>query len=163
MEWALQRLQSLKILAFMNHDRDCWDVESFPEEYLLPTTVTHLYITGFGNLRTLDNNGFQHLNSLQYLSLEDCPKLKHMPEEGLPVTISNVKIITCPLLTKRLQRKKGKEWSNIAHTPFIEIIERNQVFILLAPLLILLAFFLIYLLVFFFFFFFFYKLSINYI
>ncbi|XP_050272950.1 putative disease resistance protein At3g14460 isoform X1 [Quercus robur] len=126
MEWGLQRLQSLKRLAFINYDRGCWDVESFPEEYLLPTTVTHLYITGFGNLRTLDNNGFQHLNSLQYLSLEDCPKLKHMPEEGLPVTISNVKIITCPLLTKRLQRKKGKEWSNIAHTPFIEIIERNQ-------------------------------------
>ena len=114
-------------------------------------------LVGFGNLRTLDNEGFQHLTSLQYLSLEDCPKLKHMPGEGLPVTISNVKIITCPLLTKRLRRKKGKEWRNIAHTSFIEIIERNtsnkanQVFVLLAPLLILLAFFLIYLLGFFFF------------
>ena len=157
MEWGLQRLPSLKILAFGSDNPDCWDVESFPEEYLLPTTVTHLYITGFGNLRTLDNKGFQHLTSLQYLSMEDCPKLKHMPEEGLPVTISHIKIITCPLLTKRLQRKKGKEWRNIARTPFIEIIERNtskkanQVFVLLAPLLILLAFFLIYLLGFFFF------------
>ncbi|KAL4612024.1 hypothetical protein ACB092_08G168800 [Castanea dentata] len=125
MEWGLQRLQSLKRLAFINDDPHCWDVESFPEEYLLPTTVIHLYITGFGNLRTLDNKGFQHLTSLQYFSMENCPKLKHMPEEGLPVTISKIKIITCPLLTKRLQRKKGKEWRNIAHTPFIEIIERN--------------------------------------
>ncbi|KAL4612019.1 hypothetical protein ACB092_08G168300 [Castanea dentata] len=125
MEWGLQRLQSLKRLAFINYDPHCWNVESFPEEYVLPTTVIHLYITGFGNLRTLDNKGFQHLTSLQYFSMENCPKLKHMPEEGLPVTISKIKIIACPLLTKRLQRKKGKEWRNIAHTPFIEIIERN--------------------------------------
>ncbi|XP_030950652.1 putative disease resistance RPP13-like protein 1 [Quercus lobata] len=125
MEWALQRLQSLKILAFMNHDRDCWDVESFPEEYLLPTTVKHLCIGGFGNLRTLDNNGFQHLTSLQDLSIIYCPKLKHMPEEGLPVSVSHIQIGECPLLTKRLQRKKGKEWRNIARTPFIKILEPN--------------------------------------
>ncbi|KAL0000121.1 hypothetical protein SO802_019723 [Lithocarpus litseifolius] len=125
MEWGLQRLQSLKRLGFINYDPNCWDVESFPDEYLLPATITHLYITGFGNLRTLDNVGFQHLTSLQYLSVENCPKLKHMPKEGLPVTISNIKIITCPLLQKRLQRKKGNEWRNIARTAFIEIIDRN--------------------------------------
>ncbi|XP_065631803.1 putative disease resistance protein At3g14460 [Quercus suber] len=124
MEWGLQRLQSLKRLGFINEDPDCWDAESFPEQVLLPTTVTHLYITGFGNLRKLDNSGFQHLTSLQYLSMENCPKLKHMPE-GLPATISHIKIITCPSLTKRLQRKKGKEWRKIAHAPFIEIFERN--------------------------------------
>nr|XP_023911069.1 putative disease resistance protein At3g14460 isoform X1 [Quercus suber]XP_023911072.1 putative disease resistance protein At3g14460 isoform X1 [Quercus suber]XP_023911073.1 putative disease resistance protein At3g14460 isoform X1 [Quercus suber]XP_023911074.1 putative disease resistance protein At3g14460 isoform X2 [Quercus suber]XP_023911075.1 putative disease resistance protein At3g14460 isoform X1 [Quercus suber] len=125
MEWGLQRLQSLKRLGFINEDPDCWDAESFPEQYLLPTTVTHLYITGFGNLRKLDNRGFQHLTSLQYLSMENCPKLKHMPER-LPATVSHIKIITCPSLTKRLQRKKGKAWRNIAHTPFIEIIERKR-------------------------------------
>ncbi|XP_050273205.1 putative disease resistance protein At3g14460 [Quercus robur] len=122
MEWGLQRLQSLKILAFIN---DCGDVESFPEEYLVPTTVIQLYITRFGNLRTLDNNGFQHLTSLQYLDIRDCPKLKHMPKEGLPASISHILIRDCPLLTKRLQRRKGKEWRNIAHTPFIEISEFN--------------------------------------
>ena len=123
---------------------------SFPEEYLLPTTVTHLLIGGFGNLRTLDNKGFQHLTSLQHLLIGCCPKLKHMPEEGLPVSVSHIQIWECPLLKKRLQRKKGKEWRNIAHTPFIEILvwrntsnKANQVFVLLDPLLILLAFFLI--------------------
>ncbi|KAM4097297.1 hypothetical protein ACJW30_08G171200 [Castanea mollissima] len=125
MEWGLQRLQSLKGLQFVNDDPDCWDVESFPEEYLLPTTVTNLIFGGFGNLRTLDNKGFQHLTSLQYLLIGFCPKFKHMPEEGLPVSVSHIQIVECPLLTKRLQRKKGKEWRNIAHTPFIEIIERN--------------------------------------
>nr|XP_023899480.1 putative disease resistance protein At3g14460 [Quercus suber] len=126
MEWGLQRLQSLKLLGFINDDPDCWDVESFPEEDLLPTTVTHLHINGFGNLRTLDNQGLQRLTSLQHLAIGDCPKLKHMPEEGLPVSVSHIQIKECPLLTKRLQRKKGKEWRNIAHTPLIEIIERNR-------------------------------------
>ncbi|KAF3969485.1 hypothetical protein CMV_006728 [Castanea mollissima] len=121
MEWGLQRLQSLKRLAFMNSDPHCWNVKSFPEENLLPTTVINLYITGFGNLRTLDNNGFRHLTSLQYFSMENCPKLKHMPEEGLPVTISKIKIIALASateglvkhipeeqLTKQLPRKMGK-------------------------------------------------------
>ncbi|KAM3693472.1 hypothetical protein ACJW31_08G169800 [Castanea mollissima] len=128
MEWRLQRLQSLKVLAFINDVPkyfDCWDVKSFPEEYLLPTTVTHLIICGFGNLRTLDNKGFLYLTSLQYLGISNCPKLKHMPEERLPVSISHIKIGNCPLLAKRLQRKKGKEWRNIAHTPFIEIDEQH--------------------------------------
>ncbi|XP_065618959.1 putative disease resistance RPP13-like protein 1 [Quercus suber] len=126
MEWGLQRLQSLKILSFINVDPDCcWDVKSFPEEYLLPTTVTHLLIGGFGNLRTLDNKGFQHLTSLQLLSIVVCPMLKRMPEEGLPVSITHIQIGNCPLLTKRLQRKKGKEWRNIAQTPFIEIDEQH--------------------------------------
>ncbi|XP_075635758.1 putative disease resistance RPP13-like protein 1 [Castanea sativa] len=125
MEWGLQRLQSLKALALENDDLDCWDVESFPEEYLLPTTVTCLLINGFGNLRTLNNKGFQHFTSLQYLTFEHCPKLKHMPEEGLPVSISHIQIRDCPLLTKRLQMRKGKEWRNIARIPIIEIIERN--------------------------------------
>ncbi|KAF3948838.1 hypothetical protein CMV_025214 [Castanea mollissima] len=101
MEWGLQRLQSLKVLQFRNDDPDCWDVESFPEEYLLPTTVTHLIVYGFGNLRTLDNKGFQHLTSLQYLCIGGCPKFKHMPEEGLPVSKSlsathQIKPISCP-------------------------------------------------------------------
>ncbi|XP_075634495.1 putative disease resistance RPP13-like protein 1 [Castanea sativa] len=126
MEWGLQRLQSLKRLEFINHDPHCWNVESFPEEYLLPTTVTQLIFGGFGNLRTLDNKGFQHLTSLQYLGIAGCPKFKHMPEEGLPVSVSLIRIGECPLLTKRLQRKKGKEWRNIAHTPFIEILNTSN-------------------------------------
>ncbi|KAL4612493.1 hypothetical protein ACB092_08G203400 [Castanea dentata] len=79
MEWGLQRLQSLKVLQFRNDDPDCWDVESFPEEYLLPTTVTHLVVHGFGNLRTLDNKGYQHLTSLQYLRIGGCPKELKFP------------------------------------------------------------------------------------
>ena len=122
MEWGLQRLHSLRILLFSNLAGDCRDVESFPEEDLLPTSLSTLGIAGFPNLRSLDKKGLQHLTSLEELWIKDCPKLKHMPaKKGQPISVSHLRIHQCPLFTKRLQRKKGKEWRKIAHIPFIEI------------------------------------------
>uniref|UniRef100_A0A7N2KNG3 Disease resistance RPP13-like protein 1 n=1 Tax=Quercus lobata TaxID=97700 RepID=A0A7N2KNG3_QUELO len=121
MEWGLQRLQCLKTLLFGNVNLDCWDVESFPEEDLLPTSLRILAIVGFRKLRSLDNKGLQHLTSLQQLFIVGCPGLKHMPEDGLPCSISYLEIEDCPSLTKLFQRKKGKEWRNIAHIPTIKI------------------------------------------
>uniref|UniRef100_A0A2N9HCY9 Disease resistance RPP13-like protein 1 n=1 Tax=Fagus sylvatica TaxID=28930 RepID=A0A2N9HCY9_FAGSY len=115
MEWGLQRLHSLKWLGIGG----AWlDVESFPEEDLFPTSLSTLVIRGFPNLRSLD---LQHLPTLQQLVIMKCPELKHMPEEGLPVSISHLLIEECPLLTKRLQRKKRKEWRNIARNLTINI------------------------------------------
>ena len=122
MDWGLQRLCSLQILLFSNLAGDCQDVQSFPEENLLPTSLSTLGIAGFPNLRSLDKRGLQHLTSLEELWIKDCPKLKHMPtKKGMPISISHLQIRQCSLLTKRLQRKKGKEWRKIAHIPFIEI------------------------------------------
>nr|POE57486.1 putative disease resistance rpp13-like protein 1 [Quercus suber] len=109
MEWGLQRLQCLKTLLFGNVNLDCWDVESFPEEDLLPTSLRILAIVGFRKLRSLDSKGLQHLTSLQQLFIVGCPELKHMPEDGLPCSISYLEIEDCPSLTKLFQRKKGKE------------------------------------------------------
>jgi Leucine-rich repeat (LRR) protein len=115
MEWGLQRLHSLQNLGIGG----AWlDVESFPEEDLLPTSLSALGIVGFPNLRSLD---LQHLPTLQQLVIMKCPELKHMPEEGLPVSISHLLIEECPLLTKRLQRKKRKGWRNIARNLTINI------------------------------------------
>jgi hypothetical protein len=40
-----------------------------------------------------------------------------MPEDGLPASLSTLRIYKCPLLKKEWQTKKGKEWHKIAHIP----------------------------------------------
>jgi Leucine-rich repeat (LRR) protein len=97
------------------------DVESFPEEQLLPTSLTSLGIWNFPNLKSLDKKGLQHLNALERLTIYNCPKLNCMPEQGLPPSLSILSIDKCPLLKKKLQSKKGKEWRKIAHVEQILI------------------------------------------
>uniref|UniRef100_F6GYF5 Disease resistance RPP13-like protein 1 n=1 Tax=Vitis vinifera TaxID=29760 RepID=F6GYF5_VITVI len=52
------------------------------------------------------------------LRIVDCVKLKSFPKQGLP-SLSVLEIHKCPLLKKRCQRDKGKEWRKIAHIPKI--------------------------------------------
>ena len=96
-------------------------VESFPEEQLLPTSVTFLGIWFFPNLKSLDKKWLQHLNALEELNILNCPNLNCMPEQGLPPSLSMLSIDDCPLLKKKLQSKKGKEWRKIAHVEHIKI------------------------------------------
>ncbi|RYR27348.1 hypothetical protein Ahy_B01g051393 isoform A [Arachis hypogaea] len=63
--------------------------------------------------------GFSHLTSLKTLELVACDKLKSLPKEGLPSSISSLEIRRCPMLKASCERKKGKEWPKIAHIPFI--------------------------------------------
>ncbi|XP_034700909.1 putative disease resistance RPP13-like protein 1 [Vitis riparia] len=79
-DWGLQRLTSLTKLAI---SYGCRDMESFPNEYLLPPTLTSLYISNLPNLKSLDNNGLRYLTSLTTLSISNCPKFKSFGEEGL--------------------------------------------------------------------------------
>nr|POF19067.1 putative disease resistance protein [Quercus suber] len=89
----------LTSLLLSNIAGDCRDVESFPDEDLLSTSLTQLSIVRFQNLRSLDKKGLQHLTSNQRLGIIGCPELKHMPEEGLLVSISHLRIKECPTLT----------------------------------------------------------------
>jgi hypothetical protein len=43
-------------------------------------------------MKSLDKNGLQHLPSLEELWINDCPKLKYMPEEWLPTPLSIIGI-----------------------------------------------------------------------
>uniref|UniRef100_A0A2N9EUY0 Rx N-terminal domain-containing protein n=1 Tax=Fagus sylvatica TaxID=28930 RepID=A0A2N9EUY0_FAGSY len=80
MEWGLQGLHSLKELNIWSN---CKEVESFPEEALLPPTLTTFEILDFPNLKSLNGKGFQHLTSLQSLTIGICKKLQCLPVEGL--------------------------------------------------------------------------------
>ena len=83
------------------------NAECFPDEGLLPLSLTHLIIFGTPNLEKLNYKGLYQLSSLEALVLWDC--------QGLPKSISVFRIINCPLLNQRCQKEGGEDWKKIAH------------------------------------------------
>ena len=154
MEWALHTLPFLRTLRIGGNNKEQRLEESFlEEERFLPSSLTDLIIWDFPNLKFLHNKGlqhlttfvissfpnlksldneFQHLTSLETLQIENCEKLKYLPKQGLPSSLSRLSIGGCPLLKKRCQRDKGKEWPKISHIPcivFDEYDEKNRVLV----------------------------------
>ena len=117
-EWGLHRLGCLSQLEI---EGGCKNVESFPEEELLPSNLNSLSISGLLNLKYLNYKGLQHLTALQTLEISFCDDLQSLPEEGLPSSLSFLSIKECYLLKAKLLNKKGKDWSKMAHIPCIEI------------------------------------------
>ncbi|TYG70682.1 hypothetical protein ES288_D05G333300v1 [Gossypium darwinii] len=71
-EWSLHTLPSLTHLdiSFSEVEMEC-----FPDEHLLPSSLETLRICHLPNLKSLEYKGFQHLTSLCDLDIESCPKL----------------------------------------------------------------------------------------
>ncbi|KAL9349263.1 hypothetical protein Peur_056518 [Populus x canadensis] len=117
MQWGLQTLPSLSHLDIGGDE----NVESFPEEMVLPSNLTSLSIYDLQHLKSLDYKGLQHLTSLRALTISNCPLLDSMPEEGLPSSLSSLFIFSCPMLGESCEREKGKDWPKISHIPHITI------------------------------------------
>ncbi|MFQ6651530.1 hypothetical protein Gotur_023819 [Gossypium turneri] len=117
-EWSLHTLPSLKSFHIWGSEVE---MECFPDEQLLPSSLETLMIWGLPNLKSLDYKGFQHLTSLCDLDILSCPKLQSMPPNMLPPSLSRLSITDCPLLEKRCKKEKGKDWANISHIPVIQI------------------------------------------
>ena len=96
------------------------DTKCFPDEGLLPLSLTELIIRDCPNLEKLDYKGLYQLSSLQSLRLENCPNLRCLPEEGLPKSISHLLISDCPLLKQRC-RKGGEDRKKITHIQHLSI------------------------------------------
>nr|ACJ22817.1 NBS-LRR type putative disease resistance protein CNL-B22 [Phaseolus vulgaris]ACZ74674.1 CNL-B22 [Phaseolus vulgaris] len=116
-------LSSLKLIASLKENLDpntCLeslsiqklDVECFPNEVLLPCSLTTLEIQYCPNLKKMHYKGLFHLSSLV---LHGCPSLQCLPEEGLLKSISCLLIWNCPLLKERCQNPDGEDWEKIAH------------------------------------------------
>ncbi|XP_034703212.1 putative disease resistance RPP13-like protein 1 [Vitis riparia] len=72
-DWDLQRLTSLTHFTIRG---GCEDVELFPKECLLPSSLTYLSIANLPNLKSLDSKGLQQLTSLLQLHIQNCPELQ---------------------------------------------------------------------------------------
>ncbi|XP_039156457.1 putative disease resistance protein At3g14460 [Eucalyptus grandis] len=113
-------LHSLSSLENLSISR-CPKLHSFPKEgQILPASLTTLSIYGVG-LKSLDNLGLHHLTCLKEFRINSCGSLRSMPAEGLSSSLSNLFIYRCPLLAKRCQRKKGKDWPLVSHIRCIVI------------------------------------------
>ncbi|KAK2386069.1 putative disease resistance RPP13 protein [Trifolium repens] len=87
---------------------------------LLPASLVTLCICGLSDT-SFNGKWLQHLTSLQNLEIVNAPKLKSLPKNGLPSSLSVLSITRCPLLEAILRRKQGKEWRKIAQIPAIII------------------------------------------
>ncbi|KAG6679194.1 hypothetical protein I3842_14G118600 [Carya illinoinensis] len=109
MGWSLQNLASLRKF---NISGGLEDVVSFTKKGLLPTNLINLRISDFQNLTSFDKNGFENLNSLESLTIVNCPKLDCMLEEGLQqlTSLSDLRIsLYCPLMKRWWQRIKERK------------------------------------------------------
>ncbi|CAI8596064.1 unnamed protein product [Vicia faba] len=71
------------------------NVESFPEENLLPPTLKFLY-------------------------LYDCSKLGIINYKGLPNSLQSLSSKRCPLLKEQFQKEEGESWHRISHIRYVE-------------------------------------------
>ncbi|KAJ9685225.1 hypothetical protein PVL29_017306 [Vitis rotundifolia] len=96
-EWGLQRLTSLTDFTIKG---GCEDIELFPKECLLPSSLTSLEIVELPNLKSLDSGGLQQLTSLERLWIENCPMLQSLTKVGLQqlTSLERLWIENCPML-----------------------------------------------------------------
>ncbi|QCD95737.1 disease resistance protein RPM1 [Vigna unguiculata] len=114
-KWGLFKLHSLTELRISD---DFENVESFPEDMLLPPTLSVLYLIACSKLKNTNHRGFLHLKSLNSSYILCCPLLQSLLEAALSNSLSVLYIHECPLLKQRYQRD-GKHWHKIHNIPSV--------------------------------------------
>ena len=103
MDWGLHSLCTLSRLEI---EGGCKNVETFPEDKLLPSNLNSLCISGLLNLKYLNCKGPQHLTALKTLETSCCNKLQPFLEVDLPSSLSLLCIKDCSLLKPKLLDKR---------------------------------------------------------
>ncbi|KAL3749002.1 hypothetical protein ACJRO7_010138 [Eucalyptus globulus] len=129
-KWGLSMLTSLEKLEIRGSgiggegDKECFPSEEDDEDswsLLFPSSLTSLYIYGMRNMERLSDGLRNHLSSLQRLYIIDCPKLRDLPEDGLPPSLQFLSIQGCENLKDRCSKHTGDYWPLIQEIPYIGI------------------------------------------
>ncbi|XP_030455438.2 putative disease resistance protein At3g14460 [Syzygium oleosum] len=127
-EWGLPLLTSLKGLYidgrsmgregekvwFPSEEEDAWSL-------LFPSSLTALDLSHMRNVVRLSSGLRNHLSSLVQLWIIDCPKLRDLPEDGLPPSLRQLYIKGCEILEDRCSKLTGDYWPLIQEIPRILI------------------------------------------
>ncbi|WKA01830.1 hypothetical protein VitviT2T_020087 [Vitis vinifera] len=122
-EWGLQRLTSLTHFTITG---GCEDIELFPKECLLPSSLTSLQIVELSNLKSLDSRGLQQLTSLLQLKIRNCPELQFSTGSVLQhlISLKRLEIDGCSRLQSLtevgLQHLTSLEMLSIENCPMLQ-------------------------------------------
>ncbi|GKV45207.1 hypothetical protein SLEP1_g52315 [Rubroshorea leprosula] len=92
-----------------------------PPDIVLPPSLIFLWIVNAKNLKSIPRGLLQNLNSLRYLEICDCPKLRSLPREGLPPSLVSLCISKCPLLKRQCFEEKREYWSLTRTIPLVQM------------------------------------------
>ncbi|KAK2636920.1 hypothetical protein Ddye_031712 [Dipteronia dyeriana] len=120
--WGLRNMTSLTRLTIECENAN---VTSFPDEGLLPASLTSLEINGFPVLKILYLGGLQHLILLNDLHI-NCTRLHTFSDGKLPSSLSSLRISGCSSLTDLCLKDQGDYWDKISHIP-VKVINGIQI------------------------------------
>ncbi|GKV45219.1 hypothetical protein SLEP1_g52327 [Rubroshorea leprosula] len=92
-----------------------------PPGIVLPPSLIYVVIANAKNLKSIPRGLLQNLNSLEYLGIYCCPKLRSLPREGLPPSLGYLWIYECPLLKRQRFEEKGEYLSLTRTIPLVQI------------------------------------------
>ena len=128
-EWGLQRLNSL---TFLGMKGGCEDMELFPKECLLPSSLTNLSIWNLPNLKSFDSRGLQRLTSLLELKIINCPELQFSTGSVLQhlIALKELRIDKCPRLQSltevALQHLTSLKRLHISECPKLQYLTKQR-------------------------------------
>ncbi|KAF7849862.1 hypothetical protein BT93_L0206 [Corymbia citriodora subsp. variegata] len=129
-EWGLPLLTSLESLEIdgisMGGEGDKVgfplrdeDEEENAWSLLFPSSLTNLRLQNMRNVERLSSGLRRHLSSLLQLWIVNCPKLRDLPEYGLPPSLLRLWIRGCKNLEDRCSKHSSDYWPLIQEIPLI--------------------------------------------
>ncbi|XP_048136884.1 putative disease resistance protein At3g14460 [Rhodamnia argentea] len=95
-------------------EEDAWSL-------VFPPSLTYLCIYNMRKVERLSSGLRSHLSSLTHLVIYGCPKLRDLPEDGLPPSLQYLSVTGCSNLKEGCSKLTGHYWPLIQDIPSIYI------------------------------------------